>query len=82
MARGDGTGGTGESEEGESQILNIRYQISSIKYQILNIKYLLGVRKDGRSSDGAASPVFRLGQGMKEMANKWEDNLRIWKQFV
>lgn len=25
MARGEGTGGTGESEEGESQILNIKY---------------------------------------------------------
>lgn len=31
MARGDGTGGTGESEKGEKQILNIRYQISDIK---------------------------------------------------
>lgn len=30
MARGDGTGGAGESEKGESQIVNIKYQISDI----------------------------------------------------
>ena len=39
MARCDGTGGAGESEEGESQILNIKYQISNIKEQISNIRY-------------------------------------------
>ena len=27
MARGDGTGGAGESEKGESQIANIKYKI-------------------------------------------------------
>ena len=31
MAQGDGTGGTGESEKGEGQIANFKYQISDIR---------------------------------------------------
>ena len=62
MAHGDGTGGAGESEEGESRILNIKYQISNIKYKRANIKYqILGYGKSGGVAERRLRPIFVCG---------------------
>ena len=47
MAHGDGTGGAGESEKGESQIANIKYQI-------------LGYEKSGGVAERRLRPIFCL----------------------
>ena len=52
MAHGDGTGGAGESEEGEGQILNIKYKRANIKYQIL------GYGKSGGVAERRLRPIF------------------------